>query len=554
VQGTGHQPGMGAGRMRGLEVGGMADAAGANQPGSWRTPLHLVQRAQVRPGVGADTFERHDDHARGPMSRCLPAARCIQTLTATSVEREDRVLAIRDSTLEGLARAQRLARKYRHDAPRGVAERRSERLGLRCIGEAGVEPELALRLCLQDCTQRLHLRAATQQRVEVGDIQHARIAMAAQHAGQRDRIAAGAQRGDNRTVVAAIAAHGTHHLALHEVDDGNEEHGEQEDEGESDGPMRMTRVFVYEYLSGGGPAGDEGLAGTELLASGLAMRDALVTDLLRSPDCAVTVATVTAPVPAGAAAVSPRRGEDAFDLVAHQSQLHDLTWLVAPETDGVLRRFAERVAPARWLGCDVAAIALATHKHATLAQLSDRGLTTPLAFAGDAGVHRWVVKPDDGAGALATRVHADLGAAQRDHALRLLQDASSCLEPWVAGESLSLSLLCLPDRCELLSVNRQRIAIAADGTLSFEGVDLNVLDRGDTRHGALAELAERVVQGVPGLRGFVGIDLVWHPQRGAVFIELNPRVTSAYVGLSATLGRNLATELVAAYAPEPVDA
>jgi len=62
----------------------------------------------------------------------------------------------------------------------------------------------------------------------------------------------------------------------------------------------------------------------------------------------------------------------------------------------------------------------------------------------------------------------------------------------------------------------------------------------------LAALAARVQRALPGLRGFVGIDLVWHAQRGPVVIEVNPRVTCAYVGLSRQLGRNLAGEVIAA--------
>jgi tyramine---L-glutamate ligase len=34
--------------------------------------------------------------------------------------------------------------------------------------------------------------------------------------------------------------------------------------------------------------------------------------------------------------------------------------------------------------------------------------------------------------------------------------------------------------------------------------------------------------------------------RGPVVIEVNPRVTCAYIGLSAALGRNLAAELLRA--------
>jgi len=50
---------------------------------------------------------------------------------------------------------------------------------------------------------------------------------------------------------------------------------------------------------------------------------------------------------------------------------------------------------------------------------------------------------------------------------------------------------------------------------------------------------------LPGLRGFVGIDLVWHAQRGPVLIEINPRLTCSYVGLSQRLGRCLAGEVLA---------
>jgi predicted ATP-grasp superfamily ATP-dependent carboligase len=41
---------------------------------------------------------------------------------------------------------------------------------------------------------------------------------------------------------------------------------------------------------------------------------------------------------------------------------------------------------------------------------------------------------------------------------------------------------------------------------------------------------------------------VWNERDGPVVIEVNPRVTCAYVGLSAILQRNLAAEILAAHA------
>lgn len=312
----------------------------------------------------------------------------------------------------------------------------------------------------------------------------------------------------------------------------------------------MRRVFVYEYLSAGGRLDDDPQAAAELMPMGVAMRDAMVLDMLCAADCAVTVATCAAAGASlpGAASAGARPGESAAAFVGRLARQHDAVWLVAPETGGLLRRLAGTVEPARWLGCTPAAIAVATSKRATVEHLQAQGIATPLAWREDTTVRRWVVKPDDGAGAIDTRVHLDHDAALRDHAARA--PGSGWLEPWVEGEALSVSMLCRDGHADLLGVNRQHIAVDGDGALHFRGVDVNVVPAEDARRPALAALAGRVARGLPGLRGFVGIDVVWHAQRGPVLIEINPRVTSAYVGLSASLGRNIAAELLARLAQE----
>ena len=314
----------------------------------------------------------------------------------------------------------------------------------------------------------------------------------------------------------------------------------------------MMRVFVYEHLSGTGSAA----AGAELLGAGLAMRDAVVQDLLRADDLWVSVAAGhgALAVPPAAWPVQAQPGTSAADFVAHEARLHDRVWVIAPETDGVLGQLQLAVGAGRWLGCAADAIALASSKRATLARAAARGVLTPLAFATSRALCRWVVKPDDGAGAVATRVHDTLAAASNDAESRRRRGESATLEAWVAGEPLSLSLLCSAGRTELLSVNHQQLVIDAAGELSFTGVQIAALPRDDVRAAALDVWAQTLVGAITGLCGFVGVDLVWHPQRGPVLIEINPRVTMAYVGLSAALGRNLAKAVLAAHDREPIRA
>ena len=78
-----------------------------------------------------------------------------------------------------------------------------------------------------------------------------------------------------------------------------------------------------------------------------------------------------------------------------------------------------------------------------------------------------------------------------------------------------------------------------------EPVPAAPLATGSPRAAVLQALAVRVATALPGLRGFVGIDLVWNERDGPVVIEVNPRVTCAYCGLSALLQRNLAADVLA---------
>ncbi len=142
-------------------------------------------------------------------------------------------------------------------------------------------------------------------------------------------------------------------------------------------------------------------------------------------------------------------------------------------------------------------------------------------------------------------MHVDRIAALADLDRRRRSGASATLEPFVEGETLSISMLVGADLARVVAVNRQHIQIAADGRLFDLGVEpAAIATATDARAADLEALAVATTQALPGLRGFVGIDVVWNQERGAVPIEVNPRVTCAYVGLSGKLGCNLAAEIL----------
>lgn len=315
----------------------------------------------------------------------------------------------------------------------------------------------------------------------------------------------------------------------------------------------MTRILVYEPLSADDPESTQALgrdspAHAGMLAAGRAMRDAVASDLAQLADTAVTVAV--GQQEAGhrlpIRTLAPLPGEGAVAFVRRQAPLHDLCWVVAPESNGLLLHLQQAVGDARWIGCSAPAIRLAASKRATCELLSGAGIPTPLAFAAR---HRggWIVKPDDGAGATDTRCHGTRAAAEADLHDRLQAGRCAVMEPFVAGEPLSIAMIVGPDLARPLAFNRQRLEVDAAGWLHDVGVQPAALSASDPRAEPLRSLAARVAAAVPGLRGYVGVDVVWNERKGPVVIEINPRVTCAYVGLSGILHRNLAADILAVH-------
>ena len=323
------------------------------------------------------------------------------------------------------------------------------------------------------------------------------------------------------------------------------------------------KLWVYEYLTGGGIdaqlAGSSSLADlSALVVEGRVMRDAIVGDLRQLEGVQVSFASSRFEhVAEGVPHCRAKPGESMLEFVSRAAREHDYAWIVAPECDGLMLDLAEAVGPARWIGCTSEAIRLTSSKRATAARLASHGIAVTPALEADQldprTQTRWVVKPDDGAGALDTFMFDDAGAARADYAARRAAQRETVLQAWVDGEPLSLSLICDGTGGTLVSINRQRIGVAepaaghAAQVVGFDGVDIDQIGRDSPQGRALDALARQVMAAVPGLRGFVGIDVVWDPQRGPVVIEVNPRATVAYAGLSARLGRNLAADVLAAH-------
>lgn len=296
------------------------------------------------------------------------------------------------------------------------------------------------------------------------------------------------------------------------------------------------RIFVYEHITGGGLL-DQALP-VSLAQEGDMMLHALLRDL--GDISGVEIVTTRDPrLPVLGFPVSvytPRSAAHSERILQHCIDIADAVWPIAPESGGALERIHRSVLKhgRKLLGSHTDAVCLTASKRATSLHLTQAGIAAVPTYSTDAALHdtsgSWVVKPDDGAGCSDTRLFHNLPAAQQ---WLQANPGNYVLQPYIPGSALSLCVLCREGTADLLSCNEQRVVVR-DGQFHFLGSVVNALIDGD---GAFAELARRVAAAIPGLWGYVGIDLV---QSGSqrVVMEVNPRLTTSYAGLRQALGCN----------------
>lgn len=319
--------------------------------------------------------------------------------------------------------------------------------------------------------------------------------------------------------------------------------------------ISTVRIFVFESVCAGDLDGS--LPGSEvdgaprLAAEGAAMLRSILTDLaaVRGVRDVMTVVrdarSVGLPRDRSSMTVVEASGspDGDFDRLAAAA---DLTLVIAPETDGLLERRARRVdeVGGRSMGCAPAAVALAADTIRLRNALVAADVPTPPLTAVDlesltvAGFDPFpaVIKPRTGAGAQFTHVARDedeLGAAI-ERARRSGAPREMTLSPLLDGVAASVSFLIGDgDRdaeriCTALAPGHQRLAV--DSRIRYLGGRLP-LDPCLLRPRAV-RLARRALDAVPGLRGFVGVDLVLGAgERDDAVIEINPRLTTSWVGL-----------------------
>ncbi|WP_417535829.1 ATP-grasp domain-containing protein [Methylophaga sp.] len=211
-------------------------------------------------------------------------------------------------------------------------------------------------------------------------------------------------------------------------------------------------------------------------------------------------------------------------------QRYDLFLIIAPETDLILFDLIQSLEQQSKtiLNCRTEAILLCADKYRTYQQFKAYQIKTPVTFTADEWLckdhhdhHQWVLKPIDGAGCEDTYVYNSIDAR---HQLLTLNKDRFIVQPYIYGDSLSLSLFMTGEKSHLLSVNIQHVK-KHQQQLHLDAFEAQRFDMLSIEKAQ--EIAEQIRMAIPGLWGFVGVDLI-KTDNVIYVVEVNPRLTTTY--------------------------
>ncbi|MFX0046226.1 MAG: ATP-grasp domain-containing protein [Candidatus Hermodarchaeota archaeon] len=307
------------------------------------------------------------------------------------------------------------------------------------------------------------------------------------------------------------------------------------------------RVFVYEHITAGGLV--EERWDLSFAAQGFAMLSSLARALNHFGHEVIVafdsrINEMLIPHTVRRERVS--NSSDWSEAIDSLSEDADCAIVIAPEDEGILTDVLAKIRADGLdvVGPDTETSAICSDKVKCTELYSDLSLPVPATVSASldrildesSGIeYPAVLKPAVSSGAIHTSRVSDEKELESlvDRLKGSLRSPRFVLQEFVEGVDSSVSLLVNDGQMYVLSVNRQYVSLGRAGSVSgYHGGECPFV------HPAGEEAvssAQQIIDSLPGLRGYVGIDFVLQGKE-AVPMDVNPRVTVSAVGIERTRG------------------
>ena len=304
------------------------------------------------------------------------------------------------------------------------------------------------------------------------------------------------------------------------------------------------KILVFEYITGGGFNKQE--LPDSLAGEGSLMLNALLDNLSRLNNLEVTIMLdwrLSNSIEVNSVIIRPEHDvTEEFVRLVKQS---DVVWPIAPEFDAILQKLCQTVESLGkvLLTSPATAVAIAGNKFKTYELLNRHHITSvPTRMFDDAySPGEWMIKPIDGVGCSDSRVITN----RLDFEQMVTSEGQYVIQPHLQGAKTSLSCLFKQGRGWLVCANLQRFEFA-DQQYHLTGIVVNHY----RDLSAYQQLIDEIAAALPELWGYAGIDLIENDRTWV--LEINPRLTTSFVGIYDALGINIAEAVLQLMHGEPI--
>jgi len=319
-------------------------------------------------------------------------------------------------------------------------------------------------------------------------------------------------------------------------------------------------LLIFEYVSGGGYANMK--LSSSILSEGYGMLRSLISD------CKAAGHNVTTLLDSRLKEFNPPNEADQIVSVSSPNELYaklkehssvaDAVYVIAPESSQVLKKLVHTIETSGGtsLNCEIDAIKRVSNKMTAYETLERMGLKVPETVLMD--IHEktenirrlikelgypLVFKPLDGVscgGLSLVKDEGDIAGAVKKVAHESLSK-HFIVQKVIRGKAVSVCVISTGDKAVAVTLNRQLVTLASpDGESRYYG---GVVPFDHSLEKEALRAAQRVVEGIGGLKGYVGVDIILSDE-DPILMEVNPRLTTSYVGLRRVANFNPAQAIV----------
>ena len=319
-------------------------------------------------------------------------------------------------------------------------------------------------------------------------------------------------------------------------------------------------LLIYEHVSGGGYANEK--LSASILSEGYGMLRSLISDFKAAGHQVTTLLDsrlkgFNPPMEADRI-VSVSSSEKVDEKLRRLSDVADAFYLIAPETDQVLEKLVENTESfgGKSLNCEIDAIRRISNKMKTYETLKKKGVKVPETVLLDIhektrNINRLireleyplVFKPIDGVGCSGLSLVIDEG----DIVVAVKKVAQGSLSNYfivqklIRGTAASVCIFSSRKEAVAVTLNKQVVNLAPpDEESRYSG---GIIPLTHSSEGEALKIAQRVVESFRGLKGYVGVDMVL-AENGPIVMEVNPRLTTSYIGLRKVTAFNPAQAII----------